>query len=238
MAYRAKRPISGRCGTLTASGKRRALDSGDLEQPREPVFNAPWPLIVLTAAILGSYAAQSAFTGDAFVLRYGFAPASLQEGRFVPLLTALFLHGGWAHAIMNALGALAFGAPLVRLLGQGVRGAAAFFLFFLICGVLGNLGYALLHPQGIIPIIGASGGVSGLMGAASRLIDRRPGLAPFTSSTVVGMAVAWLVINLIVGVVGFAPGSGDSPVAWEAHVAGYAAGLLLVGPLARILRRA
>ena len=213
------------------------MDSGDLEQTREPVFNAPWPLIALVAAIVGCYAVQSAFTGDAFVMQYGFTPAGLEQGRVAPLVTAIFLHGGWPHAIMNALGALAFGAPVSRLMGTRARGAAAFFLFFLLCGVIGNLGFAALHPGGTNPLVGASGGVAGLMGAASRLIDRRPGLSPFMSPTVIGMAAAWIVVNLVVGVVGFAPGSGGAPVAWEAHLAGYAAGLFLIAPALSLVRR-
>jgi membrane associated rhomboid family serine protease len=84
------------------------------------------------------------------------------------------------------------------------------------------------------------------MGAASRVLDRqrlppwaRAGarLAPFTSPTVISMAIAWLVLNLMVAVFGFSPGMGAAAVAWEAHLVGYAAGLLLVGPALWMLDR-
>jgi membrane associated rhomboid family serine protease len=85
--------------------------------------------------------------------------------------------------------------------------------------------------------VGASGSGSGLMAAASRLMtpDRR--LAPFFSQPVVVMALAFLIANLIIALVGWAPGAGDAQVAWEAHLGGYASGLLLFGPLVALLRR-
>jgi membrane associated rhomboid family serine protease len=126
---------------------------------------------------------------------------------------------------------------VARLFGVGVTGAAAFFVFFLVCGVLAGLAFVQLKAGATLVLIGASGGVSGLMGAASRVIERRQGLAPFTSRSVVGMAVVWLLVNVLVAVLGFAPGAGTTPIAWEAHIAGYAAGLLLVGPAARLLGR-
>jgi membrane associated rhomboid family serine protease len=109
-------------------------------------------------------------------------------------------------------------------------------LFFLLCGVLGSLGYGLLHSDGQAILIGASGGVAGLMGAASRMIDRPMGLSPYRSPTVMGMAAAWIIVNLLMALTGLAPGTGGIAIAWEAHLFGYAAGLLLIGPAARVMR--
>jgi membrane associated rhomboid family serine protease len=58
------------------------------------------------------------------------------------------------------------------------------------------------------------------------------------SAPVIGMGAAWVIVNLLVGVLGVAPGMGDAQVAWEAHLFGYAAGLLLIGPAGWALRRA
>jgi membrane associated rhomboid family serine protease len=206
--------------------------------PPEPALRAPWPAAILALSLLCLYALQVA-TGDpdAIQARFGFNPVDLAAGRWGGLITALFVHGGWAHAFLNALGALAFGAPVAKLFGRGSIGAAAFFGFFLLCGAISCLGYAAVHWEMPYVLVGASGGVSGFMGAASRLIERRGALAPFTSRTVVGMAAAWVVVNLVVGVVGLGGVSGGAPIAWEAHVAGYAAGLALVEPLAHLLRR-
>ncbi len=106
-------------------------------------------------------------------------------------------------------------------------------------GVLSSLGFAALHPDAAVLLVGASGAVSGLMGAASRLIDRRAaalngGLAPFRNRTLIAMAAAWIVVNALAALVGFGVLTGDQPIAWEAHLFGYAAGLLLVAPAARL----
>lgn len=205
----------------------------------EPMFNAPWPVLTLTVSILALYYIQSRIPGqEALFLDWGLVPADLMEGRRVTLLTSMALHGGWAHAALNAIGALAFGAPVARLLGLSLGKAVLFFLFFIVCGVAAGWGYAWLHADSATPLVGASGGVSGLMGAAARLLDRgERRLNPMLSSTVVGMTAAWVAVNLIVGVVGFAPGSGGAGIAWEAHIAGYLCGLLLIGPLALLFAR-
>jgi membrane associated rhomboid family serine protease len=213
---------------------------------------APWPPLLIVAVLVAIYAWQS-YTGEASActagyaraecVRYGFAPTQLDSGRWLGLVTALFMHGSWAHVLFNGVFAIAFGAPVARLFGLKAKGVLAFFGFFLACGVIGNVGFAALNPHSSTLVIGASGAIAGFMGAASRLIDQRTpdggfaGLAPFTSRTVVAMAAAWVVINVIVGVLGVDVGFGAAgqPVAWEAHLFGYAAGLLLIAPAAWML---
>ena len=205
---------------------------------REPAFTAPWPALLLTLLIVGLFVLQSrAPDQEALYHRYGLSPAALEAGRALGLLTSLFVHGGWLHALLNAVWALPFAAGLSRHFGVGPVGALAFFAFFLICGVLAGFAFAQLEAGSSVVLIGASGAVAGLMGAASRVLGRQAGLAPFTSPTVVGMALGWLIVNLLVAVLGFAPVTGTTPIAWEAHLAGYAAGLLLVGPTAALLGR-
>lgn len=210
--------------------------SEPVQQPSEPPFRGPWPVWTIVVLILGSYALQSRLMSiDAAARIYGLVPANLAHGDWAPLLTDLFIHGGWAHAGMNAVGALAFGAPAARSLGLGVRGGFAFFLLYLACGVLSNLGYAALHWHDLSPLAGASGAVSGLLGASTRLIEQRPRLSPLASRTVVASTAGWIVANVLMGLAGFAPGMGDVRVAWEAHIVGYFAGLLLIGPWLAIL---
>jgi membrane associated rhomboid family serine protease len=208
---------------------------------REPVLNVPWPLLAIVASIVGGYALQRASGApDGAARLLGFAPVDLLHGHAWGLVTALFVHGGWAHAGLNALGATAFGAPVARLFGGRPRGVLVFFLFYLLCGALGSLGFALTRWGSPDVLVGASGAISGLMGAASRLADRRlhperrQVLAPFLSRTLLSMAAAWLVVNLLIGFTGVDIGQAGQPVAWEAHLFGYAAGLLLVGPLAAV----
>ena len=210
-----------------------------MKQERERAINVPGPVLALMAAIFGCFAIQSAFGVDRVAATYGFAPQQLFEGNFAPLVIALFLHGGWLHALANAGFALAFATPVARRMEMARFGVPAFFVFYLICGVVGNLGYAAHNPHGENPLIGASGAVAGMMGAASRLMWPGPGLAPFRSPMVLGLAASWIVINVIFGMVliGWTPGSGGAPIAWEAHLAGYAAGLFLLAPTLHITDR-
>ena len=136
---------------------------------REPLFNAPWPSLVVVAAIVGSYALQSTLApGEAGMERWGYSPAQLDHGYWFGLLTVMFVHIGWTHALMNALGALAFGPPVARLMGPGLKGAGLFFLFYLTCGLASALGYTVLHLHSVEVSAGASGAIAGLMGAAPR----------------------------------------------------------------------
>ena len=215
-----------------------------MESEREPLFRAPWPVLALIGVILAAYAMQSWIGTDAVANSLGFSPVGLAQGRLAPLVVALFLHGGWPHALINSAFILAFGAPVARRLGLDGPGALAFFGFYLVCGALASLGFAAAHPGSEAVLVGASGAASGLMAAASRLMTRGPGLAPFNSPPVVSLAVSWLGINLVIallahlGLASLNPGTGGAPVAWEAHLAGYAAGLVLFGPLLRVIRRA
>jgi membrane associated rhomboid family serine protease len=185
---------------------------------------------MLTAAILLSFGFQGMIGSDALIAAFAFSPRDLPAGRIDTLITALFLHANWAHALMNAAGALAFGTPVARFLGARPRGVVVFTLFYLACGALSSLGYGALHAGGGALLIGASGAVSGLMGAAVRMIAGRGVPGPFLSPPVIGMTLAWVAVNLIFAVAGFAPGIGEGAMAWEAHLIGYAAGLVLIGP--------
>lgn len=202
------------------------------------MFNAPWPATAVAVALLACFVVQLWLPENFVYGRLGFSAAGLAAGERAPLVTALFVHGGWAHVLLNAVGALAFGTPVARFFGRGLAGALAYFAFFLVCGVLASLGYAFVNPGERAILVGASGAVSGLMGAASRLIAGHGSLGPMLSSPVIGMGAAWVIVNLLVGVLGIVPGMGDAQVAWEAHLFGYAAGLLLIGPAGWALRRA
>src|SRR5690606_38124720 len=77
-------------------------------------------------------------------LAWAFYPSDLAEGRYGGLFTSMLLHGGWAHALMNATGAVVFGAPVARLLA-GPRGVLAFLTLYIGAGVLAASGFGLIH---------------------------------------------------------------------------------------------
>jgi membrane associated rhomboid family serine protease len=211
-------------------------EPGYRQQP-EPMINAPWPVAALTVSIVVLYLLQTRFPFVADAL--AFSPRSLVQGHYVGLVTHQFLHGNWAHALMNAAFVLAFGAPVARFLGPRASGVVAFLLFYLLCGVLAALGFAALNWGQAITMVGASGAASGLMGAAARLIGGQGRVGPLFSPAVTSMGGAWILINVIMAFTGglMFPGGGDAGVAWEAHLAGFAAGVLLIGPFGWLASR-
>ena len=201
------------------------------------MFNAPWTIVLICVGLIVLYGLQTLFVPEATTEFYGVSGQALSAGRWQTLLTSLFLHGSWPHVLMNSVAALAFGPPVARLLGTGPRGAAAFFLFYLACGVLAGLGFVASDFHAAGPVVGASGAIAGLLGAASRIIQGRGAIGPMFGSTVIGMAAAWALVNVVLGVSGLTPGAMGMPVAWQAHLAGYLAGVLLVGPFVRLAGR-
>jgi membrane associated rhomboid family serine protease len=210
-----------------------------VSEERERLFNAPWQAIALVSILVVCFVLQSIAGVDAMEDRFGFAPRDIPAGVWQPLVTSIFLHGGWLHLLANSAFGLAFATPVARRMGEDPAGGVVFFLFFVVCGVLANLGFALVDPLDRAPLVGASGALSGMMGATSRLMTPERKLAGFTSPPVIGMTASWIGVNLIIAFVPLAtPGAGHVIVAWQAHVAGYLAGLLLIAPTLRLLGQA
>jgi len=202
---------------------------------REPVFNAPLVAILTVVSIPALFIVQGELPDGGLSL--AFRPASLTEGGWWPgLLTAMFLHAGWTHAGMNALGALAFGPPVARRM-PGPAGAAGFILFYMASGVIAALGYGLIHLDSQNIMVGASGAVFGLTGAAIRLLGAREGrLRSLTDRRVLTTSAVLMAVNAAVGLIGLTPGGEGGGIAWEAHACGYLFGLLAIGPWTRIFR--
>jgi membrane associated rhomboid family serine protease len=202
------------------------------EVRREPFLQVPWTIVVLCLGLLGLYAIQSALGSDALIDRYELSGQALAAGRYETLITSGFLHISWTHVIMNTLGAFAFGPPVARLMGVGPRGALAFAAFYLTLEVLSGFGLIAFAPN--VACIGASGAVSGLMGAAARLIEGQGRVGPLFGRTVVVFSLFFVMANVVLGVFRLTPGAFGLAVAWQAHLAGFFAGLLLVGLFARL----
>ena len=171
-------------------------------------------------------------------LSLAFRPASLWRGDWWPgLFTSMFMHGGWGHVAANAMGVFAFAPPVARLM-PGSRGVVGFLAFYLATGLIGTAGYGLIHPDTFDPLVGASGAVFGLTGAALRLLGRRDGsLRPLGDRRFLVMAAVVMAVNAGAGLIGLAPGAAEgAQVAWEAHAFGFVAGALLIGPWARLFR--
>ncbi|HET6971918.1 MAG TPA: rhomboid family intramembrane serine protease [Phenylobacterium sp.] len=229
-----------------APGGSRPPNPGDPGwRPKpEPIVNAPWPVAALSLGILAAFAVQSRFPLDLAAAYLAFSPQDLLHGRYWGLVTSLFAHGNWAHALMNAAFILAFGAPVARYFGPKLWGVIGFFAFYFSCGVLACLGFAalhlLVHPDQPAQLLGASGAASGLMGGTARLLGgggQQPGRV--FSPQVVSMGGGWVIVNAIMAVAGgsLIPGAGGAAIGWEAHLAGFAVGVLLIAPFGWAARR-
>lgn len=202
---------------------------------KEPVLNAAWPVVVVSVGLLVLYWVESNFPAQQVQQQFGVSPVLLAEGRYERLVSAIFVHGAWAHALIDAGMALAFGALVADVLGARIRGVIAYFAFFITCGVLGFLAFAVLRWGHAGLAFGASGATSGLMGAAARIIGGEGRIGPMFGSTVLRMGAGWFAVNVIMALSGnlLIPGGGFNVVGWQPHVAGFIAGVLLIGVFAR-----
>ena len=198
---------------------------------REKILNAPFLPVLIAGSMPVLFWFQERLPDQG--LSMAFRAADLAHGRWSGLFTSMLVHGGWAHVAMNAIGALAFGAPVARLLSRRFA-PLAFIVLYICSGVIAAFGYALCHPGSMAPLVGASGAVFGLIGAATRLLGGHGRVLPLFHPAVLKASAVWMGVNLLIGLIGFAPGAEGARVAWEAHAFGFLFGLLAIGPLGRL----
>ncbi len=220
----------------------------DSRPAREPFLNAPASVLWLIGVLLAAHAARvlvpdavgnQILTSYAFVpARYsaealsaqGIAPATLFE-QGVTFISYIFLHANFTHVVINSLWLLAFGPAVARRLGP-----ILFLAFFLICGVAAAATHLALNWGSLVPVIGASGSVAGLMGAGIRILYRdrnlafgeRPKLASIFAPPVLFFSGVWVFVNIAAGLTGLGMTDNMALVAWEAHLGGYFTGLFLI----------
>jgi len=151
-----------------------------------------------------------------------------RQNRFLGLATSQFLHADWLHLIFNMLFLWVFGNNIEDRLGR-VR----FLPFFLLCGAVAGLVQAAADPDSAIPLIGASGAISGALGAYLVLYPRVgvwTVVLPFFFLPFKLPAWIWLLIYLALQVVYLGDSAGGGDVAYLAHIGGFVAGALLIKP--------
>jgi membrane associated rhomboid family serine protease len=183
---------------------------------------------------------------DRFILSYGFVPAvyfhlSHNEpwnfpARFTPMVTSMFLHGGWMHLIGNMWTLWIFGDNVEDRLGR-----SRYLLYYLVCGVAACYLHYLTGPRSGIPVVGASGAIAGVMGGYfvlfphARIVTLVPifiFLQVMTLPAVFFLAF-WFFIQLLNGMVASSASFGGG-VAWWAHVGGFIAGALMTLPKRKV----
>jgi membrane associated rhomboid family serine protease len=157
-------------------------------------------------------------------------------------VTYSLLHANLSHIGFNVLWLLPFGSALARRFG-----AFRFFVFMAVTAAAGALAHLLTHEHGIAPMIGASASVSGTMAAAIRFAFVKGSFLSFSrggadeaakvpalslghalrDTRVLGFLGVWFGVNIIFGVGSIAIGLDGGSVAWQAHIGGFLAGLML-----------
>ena len=162
---------------------------------------------------------------------WGLSAQALAEGRWYALVAHMFAHAGPWHLYLNATFLLGVTPVVMARFGLGPSGWLRFAILFLVSGLLGAALYLALHPAGVVPMVGASGAICGLWGAATRF-DPEDGMAALTSARVRDQVMAFAKMNVILFLILFALvwlSGGVGGLAWEAHLGGFLFGLL-VGP--------
>ena len=150
---------------------------------------------------------------------------------YLSLLTSMFMHGGWLHILGNMLYLWIFGDQIESLLGHG-----RFLVFYLACGLAASAAQILVGPDSVVPSLGASGAIAGVLGAylvkfprnRVRVLAMRGGMTELPAMVVLGL---WIVLQLVSQV--STPAGEATGVAYMAHIGGFVTGLVLVFALGR-----
>ncbi len=208
-------------------------DKNPLEQIKRPYVN--WSIIAVTVLVFVIFQAPTGYLGEAILpTAYGVIPSVLFETRVLPveldrlpadwtLLTYALFHGDWMHLLGNMLFLWVFGDNIEDAIGH-----LKYFLFYCLCAAAGGYTHAFFSPDSVIPLIGASGAVAGVISAYLMLhpkvkiwvlvLWRIP--LKLSAMWVLG---AWIIMqfyNILT--------AADSEVAWWAHIGGLLAGAVLI----------
>jgi membrane associated rhomboid family serine protease len=225
--------------------------------PREPILTLPGALTAYIALLAVIHIVRMLLPvdiDDLVIEMFGFIPKRYDStlldvtfpggtgAKIWTFVTYSLLHANLTHIVFNVLWLLPFGSALARRFG-GFR----FFLFMAVTAAAGALAHLLTHEHAVAPMIGASASVSGAMAAAIRFAfvqgsflsfsrgdadaaARVPALSlihALRNGRVLGFLAIWFGVNIIFGIGSIAIGADGASVAWQAHIGGFLAGLML-----------
>lgn len=221
-----------------------------------PAFNVPRVIVVLIGLLAGVHILRQFFSPAFdfwFVLAFGFVPVrySMQVSDALPgglaadfwsFVTYAGLHGDAMHLMINCLWLSAFGSAVARRFGW-----RRFLILSAIATIAGAAAHLAARWGDFVPVVGASAAISGHMGAAIRFVFAAPGMRALgggadivarlpalplrevlRNERVLGFLGVWFALNLLFGLGSVAlPGMESGSVAWEAHIGGFIAGLIV-----------
>jgi membrane associated rhomboid family serine protease len=208
---------------------------------RPPIFTV---LLIVACVLAFLWQLSLGKAQQRAIMALGVIPAVLLgERRLAPelalippeltMFTSMFLHGGWMHLIGNMLYLWVFGNNI-----EDAMGHLRFLVFYLLCGVAAVFAQALPDPSSTIPMIGASGAISGVLGAYlllypnARVLVGIPIFVYIHATRLPALLVLgfWFVLQIVSSILASA---GEGGVAWGAHIGGFVAGMLLLPFLKR-----
>lgn len=178
--------------------------------------------------------------GRVFINQMGLIPSELLHGRhifvksslpvYVNIVTSIFLHASLMHLLGNMLYLWIFGNNIEDYLGH-----TKFLLFYFACGILATIAHTLVNINSNIPVVGASGAISGILGAYLLLYPRAKILVVLPififlqffkvpAMVVIGF---WIVFQFLNGITSLGVGAPQG-IAWFAHIGGFIAGVVLI----------
>jgi rhomboid family protein len=186
---------------------------------------------VVREALFASYALVPVRTAGFFAGR----PVGASQA-FLPFFTSMFLHGGWMHLIGNMWFLWIFGDNV-----EDRTGHLGYLVLYLASGLAGAAGHVLFSANSAVPTVGASGAISGVMGAylitfpRARILTLVPIIIFLTTIEIPAyiILIYWLLLQFLSGAASLGADAGQGGVAWFAHVGGFAAGI----PLMLLLRK-
>jgi membrane associated rhomboid family serine protease len=200
---------------------------------RDVIPSRTTPVVTISLVVLNSlvflYQLTLGERVEEFVYTFGLVPANFS---WISVFTSMFLHGGFLHVAGNMLYLWIFGDNVEDRMGHG-----RFLAFYLLCGITAALAQTIIVPDSPVPMVGASGAIAGVMGAYfvlyphSRIVTLLPIFIFWQVIEVPAIFFlgVWFVMQFLSGVGSIARVTGGEPaggVAFWAHVAGFAAGLV------------
>ena len=195
----------------------------------EPLARSVCAYGLIPGELLGSAA-----PGTTVPLGSGYACGLDGTASLLTALTSMFMHGGWFHIVGNLWFLWIFGDNV-----EDAMGPLRFALFYLLCGLAAAAAQVATDASSVVPMVGASGAIGGVMGAYARLYPRAHVhtlvILGFYVTTVALPAFVMLGYWFLLQILGGLPALGRSTggVAFWAHVGGFVAGLALIGPFHR-----
>jgi len=210
----ARARLQGKTAQNSASGKQPFINWDKI-----PLFTRSIIAVFLVIQIAMSFLIDDATRLD-IISHYGFVPAYYSGAipwswsAIIAPFTTMIIHGGWIHVLVNSVMMVAMGVLFERQFG-----AKRTLIFFLLCGMAGNLVYFILNPALTAPVIGASGAISGLFGAAVMMMNSG-GMAGSGAQNrgPLHFILLWISIIVVFGML-------SADTAWQSHLGGFLGGV-------------